>query len=177
MIEAAYGRRREFAQTLHAGSTRDYLARVVENDKAHCAAVAGIFGQDYWDGERCFGYGGYRYDGRWRPLAEMLAQQYSLAPGDRVLDIGCGKGYLLYELSQVVPGLVVAGLDVSSYAIDNAKPELRNALTLGHARHLPSPTPASTSFCRWGRCTIWASPICGRHLLRSSAYAAEIANT
>ncbi|OAN45391.1 class I SAM-dependent methyltransferase [Magnetospirillum moscoviense] len=126
-----------FIQKLHSSTKRDYVARVVEADKAECARVAQQWGQDYWDGERRFGYGGYRYDGRWRPVAEELARHLKLKPGMRLLDVGCGKGFLLYEFTQVVPGLVVAGLDISAYAIDNAKPEIKPFLSVGDAASLP----------------------------------------
>lgn len=129
----------DFIQSLHASTRRDYVQRVVEHDKAACAAVARQFGADYWDGERQYGYGGYRYDGRWRPVAERLAAHYGLKPGDRILDIGCGKGYLLYELTQVVPGVVINGLDISDYAVENAKEEARPFLQAGDCRDLPYP--------------------------------------
>jgi SAM-dependent methyltransferase len=131
------GERIDFIQSLHSSTKRDYVARVVEHDKAECAAVASRFGQEYWDGERQYGYGGYRYDGRWRPIAERLAEHYGLRAGMRVLDVGCGKGYLLYELAQAVPGLVVSGIDISAYGIENAKPEVRSALIVGDASRLP----------------------------------------
>jgi SAM-dependent methyltransferase len=131
------GKRVDLVQALHASTKRDYVGRVVEDDKARCAEVAARFDRDYWDGERCYGYGGYRYDGRWHPVAQRLAERYSLAPGMRVLDVGCGKGYLLYELTLVVPGLVVTGADISDYAISNAKPEIRSRLVLGDAAALP----------------------------------------
>src|SRR5581483_2127258 len=99
--------------------------------------VASRFGQDYWDGERQFGYGGYKYDGRWRPIAERMAKHYGLKPGMRILDVGCGKGFLLYEFTQVVPGIEVAGIDVSAYGIENSKEEVRPFLVVGDAAELP----------------------------------------
>lgn len=132
----ALGRQLDFTQKLHESTARDYLARVT-SDKAACAEVASQFGAQYWDGDRRFGYGGYTYDGRWRPIAERIAQTYDLRAGDRVLDVGCGKGYLLYELTQAVPGLEVAGVDLSSYALEHAKDEIRGALVLGNATSLP----------------------------------------
>src|SRR4051794_15559406 len=94
----------DFMTSLHKSTKRDYVRRVVEHDKAECAEIACRFGKDYWDGERHLGYGGYKYDGRWRAVAQAIAKQYDLQPGARILDVGCGKGFLLYELTQVVPG-------------------------------------------------------------------------
>lgn len=133
----ALGRRIDFTQSLHERTARDYVARVTDGDKAACAAIASQFGAEYWDGERRYGYGGYRYDGRWRGVAEQIARTYGLRAGDRVLDVGCGKGFLLYELMQAVPGLEVAGIDVSAYAIEHAKEEVRAHLQTGTASALP----------------------------------------
>ncbi len=128
-----------FLAQYQAATKRDYVQRVVEHDKAQCAEVAKQWGFDYWDGDRRFGYGGMRYDGRWRPIAEDIARHYGLKPGMRVLDIGCGKAFLLYELTQVVPGLEVAGLDISAYGIANAKEEMRLFLRQGNCTSLPYP--------------------------------------
>lgn len=127
----------DFISKLHKKTQRDYVRRVVEADKAECAAVAKKFGREYWDGDRKYGYGGYTYDGRWRVVAEEMAAHYNLQPGQKVLDVGCGKGFLLYELTQVVPGIEVAGIDISQYAIDNAKEEVRPYLIQGLAQDLP----------------------------------------
>lgn len=122
---------------LYPKTKRDYLKRVTDDDKAECAAVAVQYGKDYWDGERKYGYGGYSYDGRHRPVAEELIKHYGLKAGDKVLDIGCGKGYLLYEFSQVLPGLQLTGFDISEYAIENAKEEVKPFLRQGNAVSLP----------------------------------------
>src|SRR3954466_9421529 len=95
----------DFISPLHKRTTRDYLARVNEFPKAEAAKVAKRFDREYWDGDRKFGYGGMRYDGRWRTVADALAKQYGLQSGDQVLDVGCGKAFLLYDLTQAVPGL------------------------------------------------------------------------
>ncbi len=129
----------DFVSSLHNSTKRDYRQRVIDYDKAESAVVAKQYGRDYWDGDRRYGYGGYRYDGRWLPVAEKIARHYGLKPGQRVLDIGCGKGFLLHELTRAVPGIEVAGIDVSSYAIEHAKEEVRPFLQVGGADKLPYP--------------------------------------
>ena len=129
----------DFLSPLHRATKRDYLARVTEFPKAEATRIASRFGEEYWDGDRRFGYGGYHYDGRWLPVARALAEHYELKPGQRVLDVGCGKGFLLYELTRAVPGLEVVGLDLSSYAIEHAKEEVRPFLQVGNANSLPFP--------------------------------------
>jgi SAM-dependent methyltransferase len=127
----------DFIQSVHQSTERDYLSRVLAGNKAEFAAQAKRFDVEYWDGSRNTGYGGYHYDGRWRPMAERIASHYGIKPGDRILDIGCGKGFLLYEFSQVVPGVTVSGIDVSRYAIAHAKEEVRGKLQIGTAVSLP----------------------------------------
>jgi protein-L-isoaspartate(D-aspartate) O-methyltransferase len=129
----------DFISPLHKKTTRDYLARVNEFPKAEAAKLAKLFAKDYWDGDRKVGYGGMKYDGRWRIVAENMAKHYGLKAGDRILDVGCGKAFLLYEFTQVVPGIEVVGLDISSYAVENAKEEVRPFLQVGNANHLPFP--------------------------------------
>jgi protein-L-isoaspartate(D-aspartate) O-methyltransferase len=126
-----------FLEKYQKQTKRNYIERVINFDKATCAAKAKNWGFDYWDGDRSFGYGGYQYDSRWRTIAEDIAKHYSLKPGDRILDIGCGKAFLLYEFTQVVPGIEVAGIDISEYAIDHAKPEIKPYLQVGNCTHLP----------------------------------------
>ncbi len=127
----------DFLSRYQKATKRDYVARVTEHDKADCAEVARQWGADYWDGPRQYGYGGYKYDGRWRGIAEDIAKHYRLRSGDRVLDVGCGKAFLLHELTQVVPGLQVAGLDISRYGVENAKEEVRPFLKVGNCTSLP----------------------------------------
>ena len=66
---------------------RDASARRETKDANR--AVALEFSQEYFDGEREQGYGGYHYDGRWVTVAERAIEHWNLSPGDRVLDIGC----------------------------------------------------------------------------------------
>jgi len=129
----------DFVSELHRATKRDYLGRVTSADKAECAEVAKKYGFEYWDGDRKYGYGGYCYDGRWRSVAQKLAVHYELKAGMKVLDVGCGMAHLLYELTQVVPGLIVRGVDISQYALEHAKEEIRDMLQLGQAQSLPFP--------------------------------------
>ncbi|MDC3376941.1 class I SAM-dependent methyltransferase [Candidatus Nanopelagicales bacterium] len=130
-------RRLNFVSLVHKATARDYLARVNEIDKAEVADVACRFGYEYWDGDRLTGYGGYKYDGRWRPVADALSEHYRLEPGMRVLDVGCGKGFLMFDLTEAVPGLEVFGIDISEYAIEHAKEEVRNRCRVASADKLP----------------------------------------
>lgn len=127
----------DFLSSIHRRSKRDYLARVNEFPKAKAAKVAKKFGVDYWDGDRKFGYGGYKYDGRWRAVADALVAHYGVKPGDRILDVGCGKGFLLYDFSQSVPGVEIQGIDISGYAIEHAREEVRPFLQVANATELP----------------------------------------
>ncbi|HKZ06989.1 MAG TPA: class I SAM-dependent methyltransferase [Methylomirabilota bacterium] len=100
-------------------------------------AIARRFGREYFDGDRGQGYGGYRYDGRWVPIAERLRDHYRLGAGHHVLDVGCAKGFLLHDLRRVVPGLRVTGLDISAYALGEAMDDVRGGLVRGNAERLP----------------------------------------
>ena len=111
---------RQFVTANHASTKRDYLGRVTERDKAEVAELAIQYDVDYWDGGRQTGYGGYKYDGRWRKVADAMVAAYGIKPDTRILDIGCGKGFLLHDFTESCPGVEVAGLDISRYAIEHA---------------------------------------------------------
>jgi len=100
-------------------------------------ALAKQFGRDFFDGERRHGYGGYRYDGRWLPVARRMVEYYGLPPDARILDVGAAKGFLMYDFLQVLPGATVRGLDVSSYARENAHAGMGSLIDLGTAEALP----------------------------------------
>ncbi|MCX7181028.1 MAG: class I SAM-dependent methyltransferase [Proteobacteria bacterium] len=127
---------------IHKRTQRDYLARVNDPEfpKAKAAKLAKQWAFDYWDGDRRINYGGYRYmPGRWAPVGQAMIDHYGIKPGDKILDIGCGKGFQLYELTQLLPGVEVYGIDVSAYAIENAKEEIKERLQVGSATALPWP--------------------------------------
>jgi protein-L-isoaspartate(D-aspartate) O-methyltransferase len=124
----------------HNSVSRDYLARINDPDypKHIAASLAKKWDFDYWDGDRRICYGGYHFiEGYWTPVAKRLIEIYNLTSSSSVLDIGCGKGFLLYELKKLIPGLRVTGLDVSKYAIHNSHPEIKNHVVYGSADSLP----------------------------------------
>jgi SAM-dependent methyltransferase len=102
-------------------------------------AVSRQYGESYFDGPRTYGYGGYRYDGRWIPVALDIIKHFNLKPGDRVLDVGCAKGFLVKDLMKACPGLEAFGLDISEYALMHCEQEVVGRLHLGSAHKLPFP--------------------------------------
>lgn len=123
---------------LHRRTARDYLARMID-DKVHCMGIAKQYGRDYWDGDRRYGYGGYRYDGRWGVVAEALIERYKLKADASILDVGCGKSFLLHELKLRLPQARIAGFDISAYALENAKEEVRPFVFQQDAGQQPYP--------------------------------------
>jgi len=118
---------------------RDYIHRM-NDDKVHCSEVARKYGRDYWDGDRRYGYGGYRYiPGYWKPVAKKMIKTYNLTNDSKVLDVGCGKAYLLYEIKQLLPGIEVAGIDISEHGINDARPEIKDKLLIHKAEDVPYP--------------------------------------
>ena len=97
------------------------------------------FGEEYFDGTREQGYGGYHYDGRWQKVAERAIRHWQLKPGDRVLDVGCAKGFFVKDLREALPGLDVVGIDVSDYALEKAHPDAKRHLTKASCDRLPFP--------------------------------------
>ena len=123
--------------SLHTATERDYLERVNSVDKAWAAEKALCWDYDYWDGSRQTGYGGYKYDGRWRIVASQLIEKYQLNNGAKILDVGCGKGFLLHDLKSQNPAVEVTGIDVSAYALKNAMGTVKDNCHLGCASELP----------------------------------------
>ncbi|WP_239420366.1 class I SAM-dependent methyltransferase [Synechococcus sp. KORDI-100] len=127
---------------LHKSTSRNYLARVNDREypKEKAARIAKKWDFDYWDGDRRICYGGYKYiEGRWASLAQKLVSHYCLTERSKILDIGCGKGYLLYDISKIINPKEIYGLDISEYAITNGKKEIKNRLFQGNCTQLPWP--------------------------------------
>ena len=133
---------KDFISVIHNSTTRDYLARVNNPDypKAKAAKLAKQWGYDYWDGNRAINYGGYRYmEGRWEKVAREMVKHYKLPKNPKILDVGCGKGYLLFDFLKVIPDAEIFGIDISNYAIENSKKEIRKNIQIGNATELPWP--------------------------------------
>ena len=118
----------------HSSVKRNYQKRMREN-KVYYMKKAKKYGKAYWDGSRKSGYGGYKFiDGYWKDAAERLIKKYNLNHKSRVLDVGCGKGFLLYELKKIIPEIIVRGLDISSYAIKNSHKDIKKFLKIQKAQ-------------------------------------------
>lgn len=109
-------------------------AEKTENDRA----IARKFDKDFFDGDRKHGYGGFSYMPRfWQPVIPTFKKYWKLDKNSKVLDVGCAKGFMLYDLTKLIPGIEVKGIDVSSYAIENSLEEIRNNLSVANAVDLP----------------------------------------
>ena len=123
-----------YVTSLHQSTNRDYIKRMVD-DKVNCMLKAKEYELDYWDGSRRYGYGGYKYiPGRWKPVAELLIKNYNLTNDSSVLDIGCGKAFLLYEMKLLLPNLEISGFDISKHGIAQAKEKINEGLFVHQAQ-------------------------------------------
>jgi SAM-dependent methyltransferase len=116
---------------------RNVMAREKAKTEEHIR-ISKEYGQMYFDGPREYGYGGYSYDGRWQPVAKDIVDHFGLKAGDRVLDIGCAKGFLVKDLLAL--GIDAYGIDVSRYALMHCEPEVVGRLQVGSADNIPFPS-------------------------------------
>ena len=115
---------------------RDYNKRASEKTP-EVIRIAKQFGEDFFDGDRKYGYGGYKYDGRWLSVVERLKDYYDLKGDAAILDIGCAKGFMLHDFKRLMPHCTVAGVDISFYAIENAMQSVKPFLQIASADNLP----------------------------------------
>ena len=124
----------KYVTSLHQSTNREYIKRMVDG-KVNCMLKAKEYEFDYWDGSRRYGYGGYKYmPGRWKQVAELLIKNYNLTNNSSVLDVGCGKGFLLYEMKLLLPNLKISGFDISKHGIEHAKEEIKKYLFIHRAQ-------------------------------------------
>lgn len=117
---------------------RDYDKRSREKT-TEIIHIAKEFGKDFFDGDRKYGYGGYKYDGRWKSVVDRMKNYYILPDNAAILDIGCAKGFMLHDFKELMPNCTVAGIDVSTYAIENAMSSVKQFLKIASAEKLPYP--------------------------------------
>tara|TARA_B100001057_G_C22463022_1_gene799634 strand:+ start:60 stop:722 length:663 start_codon:yes stop_codon:yes gene_type:complete len=124
------GKLKKIITKLHTSTKRDFISRM-NDEKIKCMKIANQFGFEYWDGNRRYGYGGYKYiPGRWKSVAKMIIKNYKLKQTSKVLDAGCGKGFLLKEIKDLIPEIKIKGFDISRYAIKNSHPDIKKNLFL-----------------------------------------------
>jgi ubiquinone/menaquinone biosynthesis C-methylase UbiE len=112
----------------HKRTKRNYLKRMLDN-KPVCMTEARKYDFNYWDGPRKYGFGGYKYiPGLLTPIAKKLIKKYKLSNYSKILEAGCGKGFLLYEIKKILPNIKIYGFDISRYALKNAKNEIKKNL-------------------------------------------------
>lgn len=96
------------------------------------------FGREYFDSDRLYGYGGYYYDPKfWTETVKRFRDHYRLSETASLLDVGCAKGFMLYDFKKLMPKLQIAGIDISPYAHEHAMPEVKPLIKIGNARELP----------------------------------------
>ncbi len=128
------GKELNIVTPLHKATARKYLDRMID-DKVNCMMKAKEYEYDYWDGDRRYGYGGYKFiEGRWKPVAEALIQNYNLSNQSSILDIGCGKAFLLYEIKKILPDIKISGFDISNHGINSAKDIIKSDLFIHKAQ-------------------------------------------
>ncbi len=122
----------------HPKTNRDYDKREKEKTP-EIVHMAKKFDKDFFDGDRKCGYGGYKYDGRWKTVAQRMRDYYGLSENAAILDVGCAKGFMLHDFKELMSGCTVAGVDVSSYAVENAMQSVKPYLKIASAEELPFP--------------------------------------
>ena len=110
-----------------------------ENQKSEeDRAIARKFEREFFDGDRKYGYGGYKYNQRfWQPVIPTFKKYWNLNSSSSVLDVGCGKGFMLYDFLKMIPGIKLKGVDISDYAVENSMPDVKEFITTANAKNLP----------------------------------------
>jgi ubiquinone/menaquinone biosynthesis C-methylase UbiE len=131
---------REIDLLVNYPRTKRNIQERAEEKTEEVRAVARRFGKEFFDGDRKYGYGGFNYHPRfWQPVVPTLKEHFGLASGSSVLDVGCGKGFMLHDMALLIPGISVKGIDISGYAIENAIEDMRPHVQVADAKELPFP--------------------------------------
>ena len=113
------------------------LDKRLSEKKTEVIQTARKFGEDFFDGDRKYGYGGFSYNPKyWTEVVKDFVSYYKLEPGSKVLDVGCAKGFMLFDLKRQFPEIEVRGIDISDYAIKNAHEKIKEFLKVGDAKKI-----------------------------------------
>ena len=113
------------------------LSKRIESKSQEVREIARKFDKDFFDGDRNFGYGGFSYNPKyWTEVVKDFVDFYNLKEGSKILDIGCAKGFMLFDFKKLNPTFELYGIDISKYAIDNSKKEVKEFLKVGNANNL-----------------------------------------
>ncbi len=116
---------------------RDPLKRLKQKTNQD-QEIARRFDKEFFDGDRKHGYGGFSYNPKyWQPVIPTFQQFWKISNKDTILDVGCGKGFMLYDFKNIIPGIKVTGVDISKYAVENALPEIKKHLFVADSKELP----------------------------------------
>ena len=108
----------------------------MNDNKVDCMIISKKYGKEYWDGNRRYGYGGYKFiPGYWKSVAQALIKDYKLNNQSKIIDLGCGKAYLLHEIKKILPCISMVGIDISTYAIKNSTDEIKPYLKVFDAKN------------------------------------------
>ena len=100
--------------------------------------IARKFGRDFFDGHRKHGYGGFGYLPRfWQPVIPTFQEHFNLDSSSSLLDVGCAKGFMIHDMTELIPGITVKGVDISEYAIENALDSIKPHVQVANAMNLP----------------------------------------
>ncbi len=100
--------------------------------------IARKFGKEFFDGDRKYGYGGFNYNSKyWSEVVLTFKDFWKIKEGDSLLDIGCAKGFMIYDFYRQINNIQLKGIDISSYAIENSYKEIKKFLSVADAKSLP----------------------------------------
>ena len=122
---------------LYPKTKRNPLDRLKEKTAVD-QEIARRFDKDFFDGERKHGYGGFTYNPKfWQPVIPSFQKFWNIKSKDSILDVGCAKGFMLYDFKKIIPDIKVTGVDISNYAIEHSLPEIKKNLQVANAKDLP----------------------------------------
>ena len=118
--------------------TKRDISKRLEEKTERSREIARQFGKEFFDGDRKNGYGGFYYNSKyWEPVIPSFQSHYNLDSNSSILDVGCAKGFMLYDFKRLLPNIKVKGIDVSSYAIENCMEDLKYDVQVANALNLP----------------------------------------